>query len=38
MRKRITIDVSGTDRDTLTAIVTARAGGNRHLRPIETAT
>src|SRR3981189_1096714 len=31
MRKRITIDVSGTDRDTLTAIVTDRNSPQRHV-------
>ena len=31
MRKRITIDVSGTDRDTLTAIVTDRNSPQKHV-------
>src|SRR5580700_3943279 len=31
MRKRITIDVSGTDRDTLTAIVTGRNSPQKHV-------
>jgi hypothetical protein len=31
MRKRITIDVSGTDRDTRTAIVTDRNSPQRHV-------